>query len=1830
MRETGRNGSSVANPRGHNAGLPLGLKRLAARLFAVLSLCFAASAYVSAQNIQFTQGSVGAGLDNTIQIPVAAYPGRGAASLPVTLNYSSRVWRVGHLSTLVNNFNFQTIAEAIYAEHSASGWKTSLDLPVVEWPKEDDLYYASGKPFCNACQSASRRFRVARVFIHMPDGSTHELRQSDQPYEGAMIKTGDFFAVDGSRLRYDATAGTLYLPDGSRYTLGAVKPQFIDRNGNALTYDPAARKWTDTMNRELVMPWPAKPLAQEYTYAPPGFDPERPYKFIWKRLSEPGVLTPVEGSQPSQPPARLPIANDYLPNPSALPTNSAGGNFPVQIAPVGQVRPSLFVTDQAGFDDTPTIVVGRGQVGGDLFDPVVLAEVVLPNGLSYKFSYNIYGEIDKVVYPTGGSEQYRYTELAPTTSIKLPYSQASRAVSQRQQRLASVGTTLSTWTYEASNALGTVIKTTAPDGTYTEVRKHVAATPFNGWPFGFEPAKRGQVADERVYDKQGGVMLRRSLTDYGWTEFKVQPRAGGVLTGDVEITAYRNARPTKSVSLILDTGGDAFAKTVNYKYDDPSLDANTMRQLELTTGLDRTGMEETGFAAVDRNTAKTGDIASIPAGAVVSQTRTTYQRDLGYRTRYILGLVTSVILLDGAARPVSKTETFYDESGYAVLPPYGDLGDDAAFADPETTLRANPTTVRRYVDLMLGTYLETHAQFDQYGNPVNFWDERGVQSRKEYSAAHRHAYLTRAVTAAPDPSGEYGSAQPFTADTTYDAVRGLVLTTTDANGQVTEFKYQDDAGKQDALNRLRRVNRPDGGWTKTEYNDVVGNLFVHVESKLDAARSTHSYQFYDRLGRASRSLAHESGLTYVVADTKYDLMGRAHQTSNPYRTTVAGSGLPSELDYWQTAAEPTHWTESEYDQLGRVKKLKLPDGTYVTTLYEGVYTTVIDQAGRKRRQKADALGRVARVDEPNADGELGGFDSPHQPSFYEYDALGNVVRINQGLARAGADPEDALSYIQHRYFKYDALSRLTHERQVEQDATITTAPDPLTGNAGWSRRLVYDEALDNVSYKGLLTTAEDARRVVTTIRYDRLGRTHLITHSDTTPPVTSRYDQSRTDTPPAGEPAVTFHNKGRLTELTTAADATTPQTQQLYDYDLMGRTRRQRQSVGADTYELRYAYDLAGGLVSQRYPSGRVVSYGYDAAGRLLSVGSGGTAYASSMSYTPFGALESLSFGNGAVYSMAYSESRLQLSSISLAQGGGVLQKYEYRYGQVDMATGEVDGTKNTGQLARIESTVGAQRQWQQRFSYDTLGRLSSAGEYRGDTLARSYLLNYDYDVFGNRFQKAERNQNNPFPQHWAEAGAYSDATNRLLTGLTYDAAGNVIADNRFRQREFRYDANNRQQQSSGLGGAGAVQSVYDGAGQRVAVKAGGVVTAVFVYDAFGQLAAEYSPTVPTGGTRYVAADHQGTPRVVTDGSGAVVSRHDYLPFGEEVPGTVGMRAATPGYGQADGVRQKYAGMEGDDETGMSHTLWREYDSFSARWTAPDPYSGSMSPADPQSFNRYTYVNNDPVNRVDPLGLMLSDIGVHQTANPAVEARLNRAAVAYAARYNEGVAARAQGRQSGTERANAAFTSGMAADASASFLDNLSGGGAGDGATETQSLVSGQQGPPTPDELRTDVSELLNYDGGQCGVYANNLIAEAAKKLPEGAKTFGVVEALGKVSISFGEAKVGDVVVGGLAGGSIDSNNGTILIGPPGPGLIPKSWYAYTGLHEGIHHTSGSVFSDRQLAEASFNLMTPEMKAKLPLPQRTAFSTGLDYILANSRYWNTQLQAHCPRPKQWR
>jgi RHS repeat-associated protein len=65
----------------------------------------------------------------------------------------------------------------------------------------------------------------------------------------------------------------------------------------------------------------------------------------------------------------------------------------------------------------------------------------------------------------------------------------------------------------------------------------------------------------------------------------------------------------------------------------------------------------------------------------------------------------------------------------------------------------------------------------------------------------------------------------------------------------------------------------------------------------------------------------------------------------------------------------------------------------------------------------------------------------------------------------------------------------------------------------------------------------------------------------------------------------------------------------------------------------------------------------------------------------------------------------------------------------------------------------------------------------------------------------------------------------------------------------------------------------------------------------------------------------------------------------------------------------KFTSHERDGETGLDHTWYRKLSSTLGRWTSADPVKGSCT--DPQTLNRYTYVGNDPMNRIDPTGQIL-------------------------------------------------------------------------------------------------------------------------------------------------------------------------------------------------------------------------------------------------------------------
>jgi RHS repeat-associated protein len=178
-------------------------------------------------------------------------------------------------------------------------------------------------------------------------------------------------------------------------------------------------------------------------------------------------------------------------------------------------------------------------------------------------------------------------------------------------------------------------------------------------------------------------------------------------------------------------------------------------------------------------------------------------------------------------------------------------------------------------------------------------------------------------------------------------------------------------------------------------------------------------------------------------------------------------------------------------------------------------------------------------------------------------------------------------------------------------------------------------------------------------------------------------------------------------------------------------------------------------------------------------------------------------------------------------------------------------------------------------------------------------------------------------------------------------------------------------QRSPDSGGYNDWMAALNGGSTRAQVRHGFAYSSEFQGNVVRLCPVTSSSTSTSANLKYVLTDVQGSARVLMENNGtssAILARHDYLPFGEEI--WVGVsRTTSQKYATTDKVRQRFALTERDEASGLDHTWFRKFDSFAGRWTSPDPYGGSMSIGNPQSLNRYSYTQNDPVNFVDPSGL---------------------------------------------------------------------------------------------------------------------------------------------------------------------------------------------------------------------------------------------------------------------
>jgi RHS repeat-associated protein len=158
--------------------------------------------------------------------------------------------------------------------------------------------------------------------------------------------------------------------------------------------------------------------------------------------------------------------------------------------------------------------------------------------------------------------------------------------------------------------------------------------------------------------------------------------------------------------------------------------------------------------------------------------------------------------------------------------------------------------------------------------------------------------------------------------------------------------------------------------------------------------------------------------------------------------------------------------------------------------------------------------------------------------------------------------------------------------------------------------------------------------------------------------------------------------------------------------------------------------------------------------------------------------------------------------------------------------------------------------------------------------------------------------------------------------------------------------------------GSAYTQFVFSPGGAKIAVIAGGALTKATIPLPGGETAVYNS-----SGLEFIRhTDWLGSSGLGTTWAHAVYSKESYAPFGET-------------YNEAGTPDRSFTGQDQDTVTGAGATgvydfLFRKYDPAAGRWISPDPLGwGAVNAADPQSLNRYAYVENQPVSYVDPDGL---------------------------------------------------------------------------------------------------------------------------------------------------------------------------------------------------------------------------------------------------------------------
>lgn len=881
------------------------------------------------ENINLATGNL------NLQVPLLTLPGRNGHDLVLGLEYDSKMWSLHYFFDPETGFEYYE-------------WEYEGRSPALRTPSGflgDDLGWRLNIP---VLQSSWRSYGVsgslscqADFIVTLGDGSKHSFRNRANCWQ----------TVNG-RL-YPSPASSITVSDS----------------------DDASYLRLDTSNEsDVVLHLKGGTQIHFFTTFPLGGGG---YSRVADKINDPnGNSITIQ-----QPAGRITSITDTVGR--VISFNWAADNALSSISYKDSVGiPRTIAFQFSNISIAPTFSLPAGSEPGLPFTARLPSAVTLPNGLSYTFQYNNFGELTKVTYPTGGYTRYDYAAFTHWWQMWGGGSAAAdfREVTARRVCREAGGvcgiedTTMYTPTVDSTKSNNEYVDVRDPEGNRTRHR-------FSFMPSGsvsryFSPRELNRW----IYQGES-ALLRATQTDYNELDTGGRPQNWSL--------------PIRATSTLSDTNQ---VSKVEWDYDTYTalLPAATLRPIDNPT-------EQREY-----------DFGTGAPGPLMRRTVNTWLKvnpinGQDYRTTviWILDRKASEAVYNGGGTLVAQAQFEYD-SYTEGLTGSGAAQHEASFG-PAYVTRGNLTAIKRWRNTD-SAWLTTRNQFDDAGNLRKSTDPLGHATTFSYADSWANAACTPSggsaaayLTSATNPLGHVSSS-------TYNSCSGTVASTTDPNSRTTTFGY-------DLMGRLTQTNFPDGGQASRTFNEAFYPLSVTTTTKINASTNLVTTVVVDGLGRPTQTRLDSDPEGVVYANTTYDPVGRRKTVSNPYRST----------------SDPTYGvTTFEYDALNRVTKVVPPDGSStannITTAYSGNTTTVTDQATKKRKSETDGVERLTRIWEPDPGGSF------LYETAYQYDALDNLTRVEQ----RGNDPNSA--NWRTRTFTYNSLSLLTQATNPES-GTVSYAYD---------------------------------------------------------------------------------------------------------------------------------------------------------------------------------------------------------------------------------------------------------------------------------------------------------------------------------------------------------------------------------------------------------------------------------------------------------------------------------------------------------------------------------------------------------------------------------------------------------------------------------------------------------------------------------------------------------------------------------------------------------------------------------------------------------------------